>query len=546
MSVRRQRGNSKIAIHQGQALVKIAATYGNVMAVILEQVQNSIDADARNILVDISIGRTGTIIIQDDGHGVDEAMFGKALSSIFMSIKSPGKLGRFGIGLVSAIGKCDQFTFTSCHESGTIYREWTLNSKELSQKQELSTIPWITRDLVYSPSDQSTRSVPWRTEVRLQRYGNQRTFRTFSLERLRAEIVTRYNQAMSSKDWPVAITIRYKPSPKEEVQRLVITPSAFPGHKLPEKDYGNDQNQTHFQIYVTNKHDGQVLLSATGDHFTLPFESIIKSEIVKAILPSEMIEGMMSGLFAGLITNSKIKPTTDRNGFEEETDNAILELCHHLSRWWKEIGADHLKEYKKFQQDNRYQNLGDQAIKSLLDAIQKNHKLASMFRELMKKKPSSGTPTDQNQGESKTTKSEVEPNTKKEDSGSAPNPKRNSGQTNASSDFPVSSPHFSFVHKMAEGEPWLWQEHLSSGTIAINIKHPIWMSIDAPGKSPRLRDHALIRLQINIGIHAILVVSEESHVQKEYLRNVLEHQMEIMSYFLRNDDECVKNTTIHR
>ena len=54
------------------------------------------------------------IAIRDDGDGVGQEEFDEALQQVCHSQKTHGKLGRFGIGLISPLDKCERSTFTSC------------------------------------------------------------------------------------------------------------------------------------------------------------------------------------------------------------------------------------------------------------------------------------------------------------------------------------------------------------------------------------------------------------------------------------------------
>jgi len=57
---------SRVHMHQGQALLKIAQTYGSLLGMILEVVQNAIDSGAKDIWLRID-NKKRSITVQDNG-----------------------------------------------------------------------------------------------------------------------------------------------------------------------------------------------------------------------------------------------------------------------------------------------------------------------------------------------------------------------------------------------------------------------------------------------------------------------------------------------
>ena len=74
-------------------------TYTNETA-IADIVDNSFDAEADNVIV--SIDKNDSIIIHDDGHGMDKKVMGEAIKLGSDTQKEQTDLGRFGMGLVTA------------------------------------------------------------------------------------------------------------------------------------------------------------------------------------------------------------------------------------------------------------------------------------------------------------------------------------------------------------------------------------------------------------------------------------------------------------
>lgn len=84
--------------------------YPDARDAVREYIQNSIDAGAKN--VDVKV-RQNSVVIEDDGSGMDYEMLRKALR-IGVSDKRPGKdVGFMGIGIYSAFHLCDTLTIFS-------------------------------------------------------------------------------------------------------------------------------------------------------------------------------------------------------------------------------------------------------------------------------------------------------------------------------------------------------------------------------------------------------------------------------------------------
>ncbi len=75
-----------------------------------EYIQNGVDALAKNLIIKI---KHNTIIVSDDGHGMDKVIMRKAIR-VGISEKNPKKsVGFMGIGLYSSFHLCDRLTIYS-------------------------------------------------------------------------------------------------------------------------------------------------------------------------------------------------------------------------------------------------------------------------------------------------------------------------------------------------------------------------------------------------------------------------------------------------
>src|SRR5437762_1001324 len=101
--------SSAVGFHMGSTMLHLSGKYPTLLEVLLETIQNCIDKNSRDIWVTIN-QKSRNLTIRDDGDGVSGEEFNKALDQIGMTMKKESALGRFGLGLVSPVGKCEKFT----------------------------------------------------------------------------------------------------------------------------------------------------------------------------------------------------------------------------------------------------------------------------------------------------------------------------------------------------------------------------------------------------------------------------------------------------
>ena len=113
-------------------------------ASILDIIDNSIDAQATEIHVDITEQKGDVVIsIQDDGCGMDEDTLSESLRLGSDTEREPGDLGKFGMGLVTAsIGLSQRVeVFTKEAEGTLLYGGFDL--EEIAEKKRF--VKWITK-----------------------------------------------------------------------------------------------------------------------------------------------------------------------------------------------------------------------------------------------------------------------------------------------------------------------------------------------------------------------------------------------------------------
>ena len=145
-----EHNRSHVTFNQGRALCKIAGEYPTLYESIMEAVQNAIDANATEINIVLN-RKSQHLAIRDNGDGVTMQEFEVALSKVCESVKERGKLGQFGIGLISPLGKCKYFTFISSPSRARTegYVEWKFVTDDIRAQALNVTVPHRQRvDLV--------------------------------------------------------------------------------------------------------------------------------------------------------------------------------------------------------------------------------------------------------------------------------------------------------------------------------------------------------------------------------------------------------------
>ncbi len=555
--------SSNIEIHEGQALIKVAATYATIYSILLELIQNSLDANASKIWITIN-QKISSITSRDNGDGVSEATFNRALESVFDSIKDRGKLGRFGIGMISPLGKCTSFSFTSS-DSSNKFHEWEFVTADIKRQRSDISIPCLDRnEISYNPTrakKEKGRFVDWRTMVKIKGFTAKQAMGSFSPEKLEREVLVRFSQSM--RKLGARIYIRVKGQTKDRDYEISVS-SRFTGIKLEQATYKDqDGSSTSFELYVVKKSGkaarGQVLIAQTGDPFTLPFSVLTETEVGRKSLPPAIAEALNSGLFEGIIQNDQISPDVDRKSFDESND-AIFYLCYHIETWWQEHGARVYEDLMDKGRHERYQDIGIRSMEALKEGIENDDTLKLFYsyaldslqegtigrghlpkgkKEIGKQENPSLSATPKGKEESKTTaetkETPPEHDLPKHSPGSVQGPKGRR-RTRVKND----SLGIQFSYELMEGSRNLWDFDIKSGVLTFNTRHPVWERCESC-KTPSKRDKALIRLHTLVSSFVLTTCSIDPDIQPvitEHFHSVAE----LFSWFIAKDDELTKFT----
>jgi len=509
---------SPFGFHEGEALLKLAGYYPRILDVLLESVQNCIDKDAQLIMIGIN-QKSRQISIRDDGEGVSQHEFEKALTSVSSSIKKKDKLGRFGLGLVSPLGKCEKFSFTSTPKRDPRgYLEWSFVTDDLRVQDKIAGIPMRTRpDLQFSRGEghnaRGTTNVPWRTEVRMEHYTQDRQINRVTIESLREGILDRFGPSMRRKKTLIVITITNENGDRISQE---IRAKEFEGTKLQDVEIlERDSGRTKFSLYMAKKTDkgrrGKVLIGEAGNDFRLDFGTFNRSLPDVCQLSDDVVAALKSGFFEGEILNNKVKLHASRKSFE--ADEALAGFCSVIEKWFEQAGKGHFKEAQEQRQEERYQTLGVRSMR-VIEELLKQPSFAGLLKAIESfKKGSIGAGHVEHKGKESTVTAvavygNVGQTVEREGNGDGePRPKPETEKT-GHRPMTVIGPKGSrrivvrsnslglqLMHDAMQGSDSLWVLDEETGTLRINVLHPLWLQCEEHGDKSLMRFQEYLMLQ---------------------------------------------------
>ncbi len=355
-------GTAEMDFHKGEVIMHLAGTYPTIMKILLEEVQNSIDSGATKIDLRINY-QNRTIAVRDNGEGVSRDQFYRALATVGKSMKNAGKLGQFGLGLISPIGKCEKFTFTSCPASGDGYIEWTLDTAKIRAQSHQLVIPERERpDLRFNQG-----GIWWRTEVVIYNFTMDKILSKTTVNSIKQSILDRYSPVMRSNK--ITIYVEYTDEKGNVSERIPVRGDNFTGTPLPVVTIQDNGGTTTFRMYIAkrsakeDKKRVNIVFGETGNNFRFPWSNFSRSG-ARDQLDSEIIEALGRGILEGEIITNAAKLQASRTSFEG--GEGLLCLCCHIEEWYtKHGGAKHLRNQERQRAEERYQQIGVKSLQSV-------------------------------------------------------------------------------------------------------------------------------------------------------------------------------------
>lgn len=368
-----------LGFNQGRALKHFADRYPELVDVLLELMQNAIDKDVAATRVDIYVNlATRRATVRDNGKGTTVERFNNALGTIAEpNRKGKDSLGKFGLGLISPIGKCRTHTFTSCPEGQkTPYNQWTFDSAKLIASRDRLVVPMEERrELVFGDIHPKTRQkIDWRSEMALDGIIDDESISAISIDGLVSTIQHRFRVIMRRNRVKVNVVLVQLSGKKEE--RLNVSAPTFDGTPLEEHVIQNSlAGQVKFTLFAPKDRKGKVVTGILGEPFRFEMFYCLRSLV--DCLDNDIIEALNSGFFEGEILVEKVTLLTERNSFAK--NDALLSFAVAIEEWWKRWGEKLYSEVKQAKKSTRWQDIGLRAmtgIEKLFRDPQQSHLLS--------------------------------------------------------------------------------------------------------------------------------------------------------------------------
>jgi len=366
------KGSTKIGFHFGNVLQVLADRYPKLQGMILEQIQNALDANATSISIRVNL-HDHLFEISDNGEGASREDMEESFALLGKTRKKEGKFGRFGIGVVSAFGKCDYFTFTSCakdrEQDG--FLTWTFDTKKILRESSDIDIPcesqsellyWPDQSLVPSTKLRSKNRVPWRTRVKVVGIRKDARLSSVNLNALKASIVSSYGKKMLELGAVVKISFTDVDGQTERIMDVVA--ESYSGTSLPIFKFDSEQSgKVFFRFFlarnVAGKRSGTVNVNILGNPFRIDAKTCL-AKVLEDLLEKEIFNDLVSGLFEGDIECENLTLKAERDGFMD--DDAFAGLCKAVSDWHRDVGLKHILETQSSKQETLFQETGRKAM----------------------------------------------------------------------------------------------------------------------------------------------------------------------------------------
>lgn len=529
---RRAAGNSHtIGFHHGEALKHLAATYSSLMKVIPEMAQNAVDKDVLATKVEIEVDYRGlrTVTVRDNGRGTTVQKFKGALLSVAVPHrKGLDALGQFGIGLISPLGKCKKFTFTSKPRRGGdgLYRRWTFDCAKIIGTDRDPDIPLEELSAGDLGSD-----CWWSSEMRLEGLTKDGPMSAVVIDDLVAKITSTIGIVM--RRLKTVLSIRVISEDGTMVERNDVKAPEYVGIPLPVHVVVTPSGPVTFRLYKLAKrvkHRTEVLVGKDGDDFRFPFKHVCLSGLFTETTVRHITSGL---LFDGEIIASGVTLKPDRQAFVQ--DQALLEFGEALDKWYEEVGKQLVEEAKDDTKAVRHQQLGVRSMgvieemlsrpefahlkTEVVDKFQYGHvgDAHTDAKRLKKEPPFTGVTTGGGVGKDRDGKGDGDDKEKGAERGRKDNhsphavagpvgPKRHLVRGHSTG--------LVFDHQVLESSR-LYQFDVKRGLLVFNTRHPAWVSAE------ERNDQAVMRLQEYVALQVLLC-----YAQPETVRATLEDSID--------------------
>ena len=517
---------SAVDVHKGEVLLMVSNTYPSLPLTAAECWQNAIDGGATKIIVVFDL-RQRDVYIADNGDGVTPEKFQEALLSVGRSIKNRNKLGRFGRGLISPLGKCERYEFISQSGANNPPVQWTFEQARIRKMRTEVTIPTKTIGMlpaVPKPLGIEVRDLSerWRTMVIMRKLIDDRTLTSVDMDDFESIIRTKFGAAMFKGGISGRVVIRDLDG---KIESRDIQPETFTGEPLGvyTVDAAGAAGKVMFELFRARKRNGK----RTGVVTVCEMENLSGVRWVDFMRQvrmsgwdklSEAFEALSSGHFEGVIKATGIELDPERTKFVY--GDAVVDLYTVIDRWFEDVGRQQYDEEQRRSTEERLQEIGRRTMDKLREMLADSR--YANLRNLLDNANILGLPepvVQPNMGEdddSDDTGGSSEGGAK---GGGGSGGGKGSGGSSGSSGKGSRSPRTQPIgdpslglwisHEPFEFSSRLWEFDPSKGLLGINIAHPVWLMLDDtenPKRSVK-NDRAVERLQLWLVLQALSLLS---------------------------------------
>ncbi len=468
------------------------------------------------------------VIVLDDGEGVSREKFRLALRSIGKGVKKPGSIGRFGLGLISPLNKCEYFEFSSHPVDAEKANNWTFAAKDILPQHEDMEIPYTqTKRLPRVPTQfvelAASRYAAWRTILRINTITTDKIIGVTDLDELESQVRTKLGIEMRKKKTSVHVVMI---SVDGEIEERDIDPLEFTGEPLPVAEFTDEICGTvRVQLYRAPRTGGQrkglVTVMQIGDNTQVPWNEFYTQALGARALEQPntktAFDILWSGYFEGVIFAEKVELDVSRGMFK--IGDPLRALYKAIARWYEEQGAQYYEDEKEARRDERWHELGRKSLANVLARLLKGDKDSrALARLLVGALPEAARAR------------EVERQREDTDDGSdATKDAPDKPKKRVVADPPESKPRphdprerplsftLRFAYEVLPHSTRLWEFDAETGVLTFNVRHPTWAKLDeTKGKHTSSNDRQIMHLQEWLTLKLLLILARREEPDYDF------------------------------
>ena len=384
-----------LAVHFGQTLRNQADMYPNIPACMKELVSNGLDAGASRIEVIYDL-KSRSLVVRDNGKGRSPEDFQRDLMNVGNSSKRGNKnqIGRYGIGMMSPLGKCARFVFTSWDgRKDEPYIEFTFDCKAIIEsptpdtgknglviKRERGEVVHETR----GKTSPGRTAVWWKSEMVVHTIMKDKALTRFDIDEFVHVIHTNLNKSMLAQN--TSVSVMFTNEEGHEFKRDKIQGIKFAGRALEafvHKPETPDQVTFHLHIAprIVSGYKGEVAVQlAESSVFTLAWKQVSKQLRDLNYISQDAAEALSSGFFEGDIISSRCVLHKGRASLEN--NDALIEFGIAIDAWFTDAGSKEYRSIRTNEREQRFNDLGTHALGLFKEAVLRNESLRKMLEQL--------------------------------------------------------------------------------------------------------------------------------------------------------------------